>query len=249
MPLSKNQENFHVKPYNETDGKKSQVEAMFDNIAPKYDFLNHLLSLNIDKRWRKKAINLLKPSNPQHILDIATGTGDLAIALEKQLKPRQIIGVDLSEGMISFGRIKIFKLGLRKTITLEKGDSESLRFADATFDAATCAFGVRNFENLHKGLSEIKRVLKPNAKFVILEFSMPTNFIVKNIYLTYFQYILPFLGKLFSRDKSAYSYLPESVKNFPYGENMLKIMTEVGFRNSEFKPLMFGIATIYNGLA
>ncbi len=241
-------ESFHVKPYNEDESKKKQVAEMFDNISGKYDFLNHILSLNIDKIWRKKAISLLKPTKPQTVLDFATGTGDLAIAIEKYLKPAEIIGIDISEGMINQGKIKIEKLGLHSIIHLEKGDSEAITFPKNRFDAVTVAFGARNFENLHKGLSEILRVLKPGGRMVILELSMPKCSFVKYFYCFYFSKILPFFGKLFSKDNSAYRYLPESVKQFPSGEIMQNIITETGFVQSEYKQLSAGIATIYTAV-
>lgn len=233
-------------PYkNSEDEKKLQVAQMFNNIAHKYDFLNHFLSFNIDKIWRKKAINKLKTEKPRKILDIATGTGDLAIQCHKIIKPDQIIGIDISTGMLEVGKQKIEKKGLQQKIQLQEGDSENLKFADNTFDAATVAFGVRNFENLEKGLAEIHRVLQPKGKFVVLEFSKPETFPVKQAYNFYFKNILPLLGKIFSKDNSAYTYLPESVDNFPYGKNFIMKLENAGFENISYKKLSFGIAAVY----
>lgn len=220
---------------------------MFDNIAHKYDFLNHFLSMGIDKLWRRKAINLLKATKPSKILDIATGTGDLALAALR-LNPKQIVGIDLSEEMLSHARVKIAKKGKDDIISFEKGDSEAINYPDNTFDAAIVAFGVRNFENLGKGLSEISRVLKPGAQFVVLEFSRPRNIFVKGLYNFYFFRILPFFGSLFSKDKRAYNYLPESVNAFPDGPDFLACMRNAGFINLTCQPLTFGIASIYAGI-
>jgi demethylmenaquinone methyltransferase / 2-methoxy-6-polyprenyl-1,4-benzoquinol methylase len=237
-----------VTPYKDVEsGKKEQVAQMFNNIAHRYDFLNHFLSLGIDKLWRKKAINYLKSEKPQLILDIATGTGDLAITAEKMLKPEKIIGIDISEGMLAFGREKLLKMGLENKIELKSGDSENIPFSDTFFDAATVAFGVRNFENLEKGLQEIYRVLKPNASFVVLEFSKPRKFPVKQLYNFYFNSILPGIGKMVSKDARAYSYLPESVKAFPDGDDFIDYMQKAGFKNCKSETLMFGIASIYFG--
>jgi len=235
-----------VTPYKTEAGKKEQVAEMFNNISPSYDFLNHFLSLGIDVWWRKKAIAFLKNENPKSILDIATGTGDLAIEA-LSLNPVKITGVDISEGMLEIGRQKIKKKNLDKIIELQLGDSERLLFEDNTFDAVTVAFGVRNFENLEKGLSDIFRVLKPGGTFVVLEFSKPVTFPVKQLYNFYFNSILPFFGKLISKDNSAYTYLPESVKSFPDGENFTRLLKKTGFNNTKMKPLTFGIATIYVG--
>ena len=235
-----------IKPYKDSQkDKKNQVAEMFDNIAPKYDFLNHFLSLNIDKIWRRKAIRLLKPSNPKLLLDIATGTGDFAITAVKKLNPDKIIGIDISKGMLEIGKKKIQKKNLANTITFQEGDSEKINFDNLYFDAATVAFGVRNFANLDKGLSEIYRVLKQQGKVVILEFSQPDKFPLKQLYNLYFKTFLPFTGKLFSKDKSAYTYLPESVGAFPYGNKFIEHLTKAGFKNSSFKKLSGGIAMIY----
>jgi demethylmenaquinone methyltransferase/2-methoxy-6-polyprenyl-1,4-benzoquinol methylase len=237
-----------VKPYKESDsGKKEQVAQMFNNIAHRYDFLNHFLSLGIDTIWRKKAISCLKKENPKLLLDIATGTGDLAITANKILNPDKIIGIDISEGMLSFGREKLNKLKLQDKIQLISGDSENIPFPENYFDAATVAFGVRNFENLDKGLVEINRVLKIGGSLVVLEFSKPKVFPVKQLYNFYFNQILPNIGKLISKDKRAYSYLPESVQAFPDGSDFIVHLKDAGFNNTYFKTLMFGIATIYYG--
>lgn len=234
-----------VTPYkNQTTSKKEQVAAMFDNIAPKYDFLNQLLSLGIHKGWRKKAIGLLQVQKPKTILDIATGTADFAIEAMK-LNPVKVIGVDISEGMLKLGRDKINKLGLQDKIELKSGDSESLPFPDNNFDAITVGFGVRNFENLEKGIADIHRVLNPNGMLVILEFSKPVHFPVKQVYNFYFKYVTPFVGKLFSKDSSAYTYLPESVNAFPAGDAFLKILGKAGFKETKAISLTFGIASIY----
>jgi len=217
---------------------------MFDNIAPKYDFLNHFLSLGIDKLWRKKAIRILSGYPSEIILDVATGTGDFAIAASK-LKPKKITGFDLSEQMLNVGRVKVKKLGLERIIDFRKGDSEAMPFADNEFDAITVAFGVRNFENLEKGLAEFKRVLKSDGVAIILEFSKPKYFPMKQFYLFYFFGILPLIGRMVSKDRSAYSYLPESVMAFPDDEKFMAILKKTGFSRVKQKRLTFGIATIY----
>ena len=237
-----------VVPYKDKNaGKKEQVSEMFDNISPKYDFLNRLLSGGIDVYWRKKAISYLKKEDPKLILDIATGTGDLAIEANRQLNPDKIIGVDISEGMLSFGRKKMTKLGLDDKIELQMGDSEKLLFDDNTFDAVIVSFGVRNFENLLKGLTDMARVTKPGGTCVVVEFSNPKSFPMKQLYWFYSTKILPLIGKLVSKDSSAYSYLPESVKAFPDGEDFLKIYREAGFSETTCKQLTFGICSIYIG--
>lgn len=234
-----------VTPYKDNSrSKKEQVATMFDNIAPKYDFLNQLLSLGIHKSWRRKAINLLKEKKPKTILDIATGTGDFAIEAVK-LNPEKIVGVDISEGMLKLGKEKIVKLGLQNLIELKSGDSETLPFSDNSFDAITVGFGVRNFENLEKGINDIYRVLNPGGVLAILEFSKPRNFPIKQIYNFYFKFITPTIGKIFSKDNSAYTYLPESVNAFPDGEDFLKILKNAGFIETKAISLTFGIASIY----
>jgi demethylmenaquinone methyltransferase / 2-methoxy-6-polyprenyl-1,4-benzoquinol methylase len=238
---------MEVVPYKTVDkGKKQQVADMFDNISPKYDFLNHFLSLGIDIIWRKNAIKLLKKDHPKYILDVATGTGDFAIEALKLL-PQKVIGIDISEGMLEFGREKLKRRKLDKLIELKYGDSENLPFEDNKFDAIVVAFGVRNFENLKEGLKEMRRVLKKDGKVVILEFSRPSRFPFKNIYNFYFRAILPKIGKLISKDTSAYTYLPESVQAFPDGKRFINILSDVGFTNTICKPQTFGISTIYVG--
>jgi demethylmenaquinone methyltransferase/2-methoxy-6-polyprenyl-1,4-benzoquinol methylase len=235
-----------VVPYKEkSTSKRVQVEEMFDHIAPKYDFLNRFLSLGIDTIWRKKLIAKLKNSKPQYVLDIATGTADVALATAKQLHPARIVGVDISNLMLEVGRNKIKQKNLSSTIVLLQADSENLPFAQNEFDAATVAFGVRNFEHLDVGLTEILRVLKPGSTLAVLEFSKPESFPIKQLYQFYFQYILPKVGKWLSKDASAYAYLPESVDKFPYGKDFLLILEKVGFKNSQCHSLTFGIASIY----
>jgi len=230
-----------VIPYKEnTESKKDQVAKMFNNISKKYDFLNHFLSFGIDIIWRKKAIKLLQENQPKEILDVATGTGDFAIAALK-LNPKKVIGIDISEGMLAVGREKIKQKGLENRIELKFGDSENLDFEDNTFDAYTVGFGVRNFENLEKGLTDMLRVLKPNGTAIILECSKPKSLLIK----FYFNKVLPAIGKLVSKDANAYSYLPESVNAFPDGEKFKKILTNIGYKNVTSITLMFGIASIY----
>ena len=224
--------------------KKVQVEEMFDNISHKYDMLNHLLSANIDKIWRRKTIKKLSGFNPRTILDIATGTGDFAVAATK-IKGAKITGIDISEGMLEVGRKKIIRKGLTDIIELQKADSENLPFENDFFDAAIVGFGVRNFENLEKGLAEILRVLKPGGLFYVLEFSKPRKTPFKQFYKFYFTRILPLVGRMVSKDTNAYTYLPESVKEFPAGELFLAILADVGFTNIKCFPQTFGIASIY----
>jgi demethylmenaquinone methyltransferase/2-methoxy-6-polyprenyl-1,4-benzoquinol methylase len=236
-----------VVPYkNSTSSKKEQVAEMFDNISPKYDLLNRLLSLGIDTIWRKKAINTFKGRDIKMLLDVATGTGDLAIEAMR-LKPERIIGIDISEGMLAHGREKLKKLGLDNVIELRVGDSEQLLFADNMFDGVMVSFGVRNFENLDQGLEEIFRVLKPGGMLMVLEFSKPTVFPVKQLFGLYSKYILPRVGKAISKDSAAYGYLPESVAAFPDGAAFLDRMRKAGFTNLKCKPLTFGISSIYTG--
>lgn len=235
-----------VTPYQTEDSKKEQVAQMFDNIAFRYDFLNSLLSLGIHKGWRKKCVKLLQESKPKTILDVATGTADFAMECAK-LGPEKIIGVDISEGMMKFGREKIKKAGLEKLITLEYGDAETLAFPDNTFDAIVVGFGVRNFENLEKGMINLHRILKPGGKLVILEFSNPRIGFIKWLYNFYFTKVTPFIGRMFSKDVRAYTYLPESVKAFPDNENFVAIMQKLKYHHPEFKSLSFGIAAIYTG--
>ncbi len=224
--------------------KKEQVADMFNNIAGKYDFLNHFLSLGIDKGWRKKAIAEIAKVQPKTILDVATGTGDLAIAASK-LNPEKIIGIDIAAQMLDVGRQKLKEKGLDELITMQVGDSEALPFADNSFDAITCAYGVRNFEHLEEGLKEMCRVMRPGGKLAILEFSHPKKFPVKQGYQFYFKYILPTLGKLVSKHSTAYSYLPESVMAFPEGQRFCDILAQCGFKEPKACPLTFGITTLY----
>jgi demethylmenaquinone methyltransferase / 2-methoxy-6-polyprenyl-1,4-benzoquinol methylase len=235
----------NITPYKDSSvSKKEQVAEMFNNIAPKYDFLNQLLSLGIHKGWRKKAIRMLAVEKPRTILDIATGTGDFAIEAMK-IHPEKIVGVDISDGMLKLGVEKIRKLGLSDKITLQKGDSENLLFSDQSFDAVTVGFGVRNFEDLDKGIADIYRVLNMKGTLVVLEFSKPKTFPVKQLYKFYSKYITPTVGRLFSKDTSAYSYLPESVNAFPDGEDFLNVLKKAGFINTRAETVAFGIATIY----
>jgi demethylmenaquinone methyltransferase / 2-methoxy-6-polyprenyl-1,4-benzoquinol methylase len=233
-----------IKPYSSEGSKKEQVAKMFDNISGRYDLLNHLLSFNIDKLWRNKAVRLIRPYNPSMILDVATGTGDFAIQLDK-LNPKQIRGIDISAGMLEVGREKLIKRRLNDHVTLEIGDAENIDYPESFFEAVTVAFGVRNFENLEKGLNEIHRVLKPGYPVSVLEFSKPRSFPWKQVYNFYFSFVLPTVGKLVSKDERAYTYLPESVKAFPEGKAMVEIMQSVGFSKVKEYRLTFGIATIY----
>ncbi len=220
---------------------------MFDGIAVRYDFLNRFLSLGIDIGWRKKAINQLKALNPSTLLDVATGTADVAIMAKKRLNLKKVIGIDISENMLEIGREKVSKAALDKDIELLKGDSETISFENETFDAVTVAFGVRNFENLEKGLSEIHRVLKYGGKLVVLEFSKPTAPVIKQFYKIYMNHVCPFTVKIFSKNKDAYQYLNDSVRNFPEGKEFVRILEKVGFKNTSRKPLSLGICSIYCG--
>ena len=234
-----------VLPYKEErSGKKDQVASMFNNISRHYDFLNHFLSLGIDKAWRKRAIRKLKPLSPKLMLDVATGTGDFALQ-SLSLNPDKIIGVDISEGMLEVGRKKVAARNLTEKVELHRGDSENLQFEQNKFDAVTVAFGVRNFENLEKGLAEIIRVMKPGAMVVILEFSRPKGFPFRQLYNFYFKTILPKIGRIISKDKSAYTYLPASVEAFPDGMDFENILKKVGFKDTTCELLTFGISSIY----
>jgi demethylmenaquinone methyltransferase / 2-methoxy-6-polyprenyl-1,4-benzoquinol methylase len=227
--------------------KKEQVAAMFDDIAFKYDFLNRFLSAGIDITWRKKAIKQIASLQPKKILDVATGTADVALMASNLLQAEKIIGIDISDGMLAIGRQKVQKAGLSQIIELLNGDSETINFETNSFDAVTVAFGVRNFQNLEKGLSEIKRVLKPGGKLVVLEFSQPKMPGVKSMYNLYMQIIAPNVGKLFSKNRNAYKYLDESIKKFPEGKNFIKILDNLGYLNTYCKPLSLGICSIYCG--
>jgi demethylmenaquinone methyltransferase/2-methoxy-6-polyprenyl-1,4-benzoquinol methylase len=237
-----------VKPYSQEGEKKQQVAEMFNNISHSYDFLNHFFSLGIDVLWRKKAIRILKKENPHRILDVATGTGDFALeAVRMKMQDVQITGVDISAGMIEVGKKKVAKKKLEHAITLQIADSENLPFDTGHFDAFTVAFGVRNFQNLRKGMSEMLRVLKPGGMGVIIEFSRPRRFPIKQLFTFYFKYVMPTIGKLVSKDARAYTYLPESVDAFPSGNDFLKVMTELGYQEVKCIPLSGGIASIYIG--
>jgi demethylmenaquinone methyltransferase/2-methoxy-6-polyprenyl-1,4-benzoquinol methylase len=230
------------------NGKKEQVRQIFDSIATKYDRLDHLMSLGIDHYWRRKAIKELSGKKYLHILDIATGTADLALTAKKKLTVDKITGIDISNGMLEKGREKVKNENFQTEIILKQGEAEDLQFEDNTFDAVTVGFGVRNFEDLQKGLLEIKRVLKKDGKLIILEFSYPTNFIIKQLYLLYFNVMVPIVGRLFTKNKVAYRYLPGSVYNFPYGKSFIKILDDLGFINSSSKKLSLGICTVYSAI-
>ncbi|CAN5306313.1 bifunctional demethylmenaquinone methyltransferase/2-methoxy-6-polyprenyl-1,4-benzoquinol methylase UbiE [soil metagenome] len=237
-----------IVPLKDSDlSKKDQVADMFNNIAHRYDFLNRFLSAGVDIWWRKKAIRQLKKLNPKNILDVATGTADVAIMTASILTPDKITGIDISDGMLEIGRTKIKKQGLEKTIELLNGDSETIKFADNSFDAVTVAFGVRNFEHLEKGLAEIKRVLKPGGKLVVLEFSQPKTAGVTQLYNVYMKLVAPNVGKIFSKNRNAYKYLDESIKKFPEGKNFTLILDNLGYTNTYCKPLSLGICSIYCG--
>jgi demethylmenaquinone methyltransferase/2-methoxy-6-polyprenyl-1,4-benzoquinol methylase len=236
-----------VKPYGDSSkSKKEEVAEMFNNISAKYDFLNHFLSLGIDKLWRKKAVKMLRSVNPTRILDIATGTGDFALE-SLVLKPTQIVGLDISSGMLEHGRVKMKKKGVDHIITMQQGDSEDIPFENNYFDGLTVGFGVRNFENLEKGLGEMLRVVRPGGKLIILEFSKPKKFPIKQLFAFYSKNIIPILGKSISKDSNAYTYLPESVAAFPEGKNFENILAKVGYKDISSTLVSGGIATIYAG--
>ena len=234
-----------IKPYNSTDEKGKVVEEMFDNIAPTYDTLNHRLSWNIDKSWRKKAIKQLSPFKPQTILDIATGTGDFAILSAKMLLPDTLIGADISEGMMEIGRQKVKNEGLEGIISFQKEDCLNLTFPSDTFEAVTAAFGIRNFQDLEKGLVEMYKVLKKGGHLCIIELTTPISFPMKQLFKVYSKVVLPFYGRLISKDSSAYDYLNKTIAAFPQGETMMKILQKAGFTKTSFKRLTFGICTMY----
>ena len=233
-----------INPYHAGE-KAAQVEQMFDNIAPTYDKLNHRLSWDIDKGWRRKAIKQLAPFHPQSLLDIATGTGDFAILSAQMLKPQRLIGADISEGMMQIGRQKVAALGLQDIVSFEKEDCLQLSYNSDTFDAVTAAFGIRNFANLDKGLSEMCRVLKPGGHLSIVELTSPVSFPMKQLFHIYSHTVLPIYGRLISKDTSAYSYLTKTIEAFPQGELMVRILKDAGFKQAEFKRLTFGICTMY----
>ena len=234
-----------ITPYGEESEKAAQVEQMFDDIAPTYDTLNHRLSWNIDKGWRRKAIKELVPHQPQTMLDIATGTGDFAILAAQMLKPRKLIGADISEGMMEIGKQKVKKAHLEDIISFEKQDCLELSYPDESFDAVTAAFGIRNFENLDKGLAEMCRVLKKGGMLSIVELTTPVSFPMKQLFWLYSHTFLPVYGKLISKDNSAYSYLTKTIEAFPQGEQMMQILKKAGFTEYRFNRLTFGICTLY----
>lgn len=233
-----------INPYHE-GAKAQQVEAMFDNIAPTYDKLNHRLSWDIDRGWRKKAIRQLAPYKPQAVLDIATGTGDFAILAAQMLQPQRLVGADISEGMMAIGQQKVAQMGLDGIITFVKEDCLDLSFADATFDAVTAAFGIRNFADLDKGLAEMCRVLKPGGHLSIVELTTPPRFPMKQLFNIYSHTVLPIYGRLISKDQSAYTYLTKTIEAFPQGERMVGILRQAGFAEASFRRLTFGICTMY----
>lgn len=236
-----------MKPYNEEQSKKEQVEQMFDNIAPTYDKLNHIMSLNIDRMWRRRVMRIVRRAKAHKIMDVATGTGDLAIAMAKRVDRTQILGVDLSEEMLAVARRKIEKQGLEERIMLEKGDAENLSMvASESIDAITVAFGVRNFEHIERGLSELYRTLKPGGKLVVLEFSIPKNRLVRWVYSQYAHRLLPRIGGMISKDRQAYTYLPDSVEEFPAPERFSDMLREAGFCRVKARSQSFGIAYIYD---
>lgn len=237
-----------INPYNDNESKTGQVRQMFDSIAPAYDFMNRCMTMGIDKLWRRKAVKIVGKSRPQHLLDVATGTGDLAIQLCKKLNPAKIVGIDLSEGMLEIGRRKVADRGLDRVITLEQGDCLNLRFGEGEFDAVTVAYGVRNFEHLEQGYAEMYRVLAPGGVLCVVELSTPTNPLIKFFYDIYTRHIIPFVGRSKSKDARAYSYLPESIAAVPQGEAMLQIMRRIGFKQCQAIAMTFGTCSIYVGV-
>ena len=235
-----------IKPYDNDSGKGEQVEKMFDNIASRYDTLNHWMSFDIDKRWRKRAIMQLGEHSPKEILDIATGTGDFAIMTAKMLHPKRLVGADISEGMMDVGRKKVMAEGLADVVSFAKEDCMRLSFAEGSFDAVTAAFGIRNFADLERGLSEMYRVLRPGGHLCVVELTHPVRFPMKQLFKVYSHTILPTYGRLISKDRKAYEYLTATIEAFPQGETMMEILTHVGFRSSSFTRMTFGICTMYN---
>ena len=234
-----------IKPYAEEGAKGAQVEKMFDSIAHSYDLLNHALSMGIDKQWRKAAINSLRPYQPQHILDVATGTGDFALLAARELQPKALLGIDISEGMLAVGRKKVAEAGLEKTISFAKEDCLRLSMADDTFDAVMVAYGIRNFEDLDRGLSEMCRVLRPGGRLVIVELTSPVKFPMKQLFWLYSHLLMPAIGRIVSRDASAYTYLPRTMEAFPQGEAMQGILQKAGFSDVKFRRFTFGLSTLY----
>ena len=241
-------EHEKIKPYDNDSGKGEQVEKMFDNIASRYDTLNHWMSFDIDKRWRKRAIMQLGEHSPKEILDIATGTGDFAIMTAKMLHPRRLVGADISEGMMDVGRKKVMAEGLADVVSFAKEDCMRLSFAEGSFDAVTAAFGIRNFADLERGLSEMYRVLRPGGHLCVVELTHPVRFPMKQLFKVYSHTILPTYGRLISKDRKAYEYLTATIEAFPQGETMMEILTRVGFRSSSFTRMTFGICTMYNAV-
>ena len=237
-----------ILPDNNEEHKGTQVRRMFDNIAGKYDLLNHTLSFGIDKWWRRKGIAFLRPFSPQTILDIATGTGDLAISMYRSLNAERIIGADISEGMMEVGRRKVSDAGYSEHISFEQQDCMALSYPDNSFDAVTAAFGVRNFENIEKGIAEMYRVLKPSGHIMILELSTPGHFPMKQLYNIYSKTVIPNIGRLFSKEKAAYSYLPESIKVVPQGKVMAELLSRQGFSETRVRTFTFGICSLYTGI-
>lgn len=234
-----------IKPYNSKESKGKQVERMFDSIAHSYDLLNHTLSLGIDKHWRKAAIDSLRPFKPQRILDVATGTGDFAMLAAKELQPKTLLGIDLSEGMMDVGRKKVKDAQLDNIIRFQKEDCLNLTLEDDSFDAVMVAYGIRNFENLDQGLREMCRVLKPEGRLVIIELTSPNRFPMKQLFWLYSHVLMPTLGKLISKDSQAYAYLPATMEAFPQGEEMQHILQKAGFKDVKFKRFTFGLSTLY----
>lgn len=234
-----------IKPYAAEGEKGAQVEQMFDNIAHSYDLLNHCLSMGIDKRWRRAAINTLKPFAPKRMLDVATGTGDFAILAARMLKPESLLGVDISEGMLDVGRKKVLQGGLANVVKFQKDDCMALSLDDDQFDAITVAYGVRNFPDLDKGLSEMRRVLKKNGRLVIIELTAPRRFPMRQLFWLYSHAFMPLVGWMISKDKRAYSYLPATMEAFPQGEEMQQILEKAGYRDVAFKRFTFGLSTMY----
>lgn len=237
-----------INPYNDTASKTEQVQQMFDSIAPAYDFMNRCMTMGIDIWWRRRAVNIVRKTGAQSILDVATGTGDFAIALCKRICPKKLVGIDLSTGMLNIGRKKVAAKGLDNVISLEEGDCLNLRFDDGAFDAVTVAYGVRNFEHLEQGYKEMQRVLAAGGMLCVVELSTPTNPIIKWFYDIYTRHVIPFIGRSKSKDPRAYSYLPESIAAAPQGEAMLQIMRRVGFSNCRCISMTFGVCSIYIGM-
>lgn len=234
-----------IKPYGEEGEKGRQVEHMFDRIAHSYDLLNHCLSLGIDKRWRRAAINSLRPYAPKKMLDVATGTGDFALLAARTLGPESLLGVDISEGMLEVGRKKILQAGLADVVSFRREDCMALSLPDGEYDALTVAYGIRNFQDLDRGLSEMYRVLRPGGRLVIIELTAPRRFPMRQLFWLYSHVLMPLVGRLVSRDSKAYSYLPATMEAFPQGEVMREILQKAGFREVEFRMFTFGLSTLY----